>query len=217
MTLVRCGWVNADPLYIAYHDAEWGVPVTDDRTLFEFLVLEGAQAGLSWYTVLKKRAHYREAFAGFEVDRVANFGARDVERLLQDPGIIRNRQKVEAAIRNARVVRQLQDEFGSFAAYLWRFVDGRPIINHWRTLADVPVNTALSDALSKDLKRRGCSFVGSTICYSFLQATGLVMDHVTSCFRHSELARGQLPDTARPQGGGDAPRAQSFTRRDDRL
>ncbi|MFD1676468.1 DNA-3-methyladenine glycosylase I [Alicyclobacillus fodiniaquatilis] len=186
--LQRCGWVNADPLYIAYHDEEWGVPVFDDQKLFELLILEGAQAGLSWYTILRKREHYRRAFDGFDVERVAAYGTEKVADLLSaDSGIVRNRLKVAAAIRNAKAFLQVQDEFGSFADYLWQYVDGKPLVNHWASLAEVPASTALSERISKDLKRRGFNFVGPTIIYSYLQATGLVMDHVTSCFRYEQL------------------------------
>lgn len=179
----RCGWCGDDPLYIAYHDEEWGVPLHDDRRLFELLVLEGAQAGLSWITILRKRAAYREAFDGFDIATVAAYGEADTARLLANPGIVRNRLKVAAAIRNARGVLAIQRECGSFDRYLWDFVEGVPIRNRWRTLSELPARTELSDRLSKDLKRRGFTFVGSTICYSFLQAAGLVDDHVADCFR----------------------------------
>jgi DNA-3-methyladenine glycosylase I len=185
----RCPWRDAHPLLADYHDHEWGVPVHDDRTLFEFLVLEGAQAGLSWLTILKKREGYRKGFAGFDAARVASFGARDVQRLLRDGAIIRNRMKIESAIRNARAFRAVQEEFGSFDAYAWRFVDGRPIRNRWRTLKELPARTAVSDAMSKDLKQRGFSFIGSTIVYAHMQATGMVNDHLISCVRHREVAR----------------------------
>jgi DNA-3-methyladenine glycosylase I len=188
-TLVRCGWCGTDPLYVAYHDTEWGVPVHDDRMLFEFLILEGAQAGLSWITILKKREAYRRAFAGFDAGKVARYGPHQVERLLADAGIVRNRLKIEAAINNARLFLAVQEEFGSFDAYVWRFVDGRPIVNRWRTLKQVPASTPESDALSRDLKSRGFKFVGSTICYAHMQATGMVNDHLTGCFRHAEVAR----------------------------
>ena len=185
----RCGWVGSDPLEIAYHDEEWGNPVHDDRTLFEFLILEGAQAGLSWSTVLKKRARYREVMAGFDPARVARFDARKKKRLLADPGIIRNRLKVDSAVRNARAFLAVQEEHGSFDAYLWDFVDGRPVVNRWKTLGEIPASTELSDRLSKDLKKRGLNFVGSTICYAFLQAVGVVNDHVVGCFRHPAQSR----------------------------
>jgi len=183
----RCGWCGTDPLYVAYHDTEWGVPVHDDRLLFEFLILEGAQAGLSWITILRKREAYRKAFAGFAAEKVARFGPRQVERLLADPGIVRNRLKIEAAINNAKRFLEVQEAFGSFDAYVWRFVDGRPIVNRWKTLKQVPASTSESDALSKDLKARGFKFVGSTICYAHMQATGMVNDHLAGCFRHAEV------------------------------
>jgi DNA-3-methyladenine glycosylase I len=176
-------------VYVAYHDAEWGVPVHDDRRLFEFLILEGAQAGLSWITILKKREAYRRAFAGFDAAAVAGFGEREIARLLADAGIVRNRLKIEAAIGNARRFLDVQAAFGSFDAYIWRFVNGRPIVNRWKTLRQVPASTKESDALSRDLKERGFKFVGSTICYAHMQATGMVNDHLTGCFRHAELAR----------------------------
>ena len=183
----RCGWCGEDALYVAYHDKEWGVPVHDDRRLFEFLILEGAQAGLSWITILRKRENYRQAFAGFDAGKVARFGARDVARLLADPGIVRNRLKVGAAISNAQRFLDVQEEFGSFDAYIWRFVDGRPIVNRWKTLKQVPASTQASDTLSRDLKQRGFKFVGSTICYAHMQATGMVNDHLVGCFRHGEI------------------------------
>ncbi|MDR2240037.1 MAG: DNA-3-methyladenine glycosylase I [Zoogloeaceae bacterium] len=187
--ITRCGWCGVDPVYVAYHDAEWGVPVHDDRRLFEFLILEGAQAGLSWITILKKREAYRRAFAGFDAAAVAGFGEREIARLLADAGIVRNRLKIEAAIGNARRFLDVQAAFGSFDAYIWRFVNGRPIVNRWKTLRQVPASTKESDALSRDLKERGFKFVGSTICYAHMQATGMVNDHLTGCFRHAELAR----------------------------
>ncbi|MBL8502589.1 MAG: DNA-3-methyladenine glycosylase I [Rhodocyclaceae bacterium] len=183
----RCGWCGEDALYVAYHDKEWGVPVHDDRRLFEFLILEGAQAGLSWITILRKRENYRQAFAGFDAGKVARFGARDVARLLADPGIVRNRLKVGAAISNAQRFLDVQEAFGSFDAYIWRFVDGRPIVNRWKSLKQVPASTQASDALSRDLKQRGFKFVGSTICYAHMQATGMVNDHLVGCFRHGEI------------------------------
>jgi DNA-3-methyladenine glycosylase I len=186
----RCGWVPAaDPLYVAYHDEEWGVPAHDDGHLYEMLVLEGAQAGLSWSTILRKRDGYRRAFAGFDPEAVAQFGARDAERLLQDAGIVRNRLKVESAITNARCVVELQEAEGSLAAYLWSFVGGKPIVGRFRELNEIPAETAESRAMSKDLKRRGFRFVGPTICYAFMQSTGMVNDHVTSCFRYGELTK----------------------------
>jgi len=189
MTKLRCGWCGTDPLYVAYHDTEWGVPEHDDRLLFEFLILEGAQAGLSWITILRKREAYRRAFAGFDAEKVARFGPRQVARLLADAGIVRNRLKIEAAINNAQRFLAVQEEFGSFDEYVWRFVDGRPIVNRWKTLKQVPASTPASDALSKDLKARGFKFVGSTICYAHMQATGMVNDHLAGCFRHAEVAR----------------------------
>jgi DNA-3-methyladenine glycosylase I len=184
---VRCPWCGTDPLYVRYHDEEWGVPVHDDAKLFEFLVLEGAQAGLSWSTILKKREGYREAFAGFDPAKVSRFGPARVERLLANPGIVRNRLKVESTVSNARAFRAVQREFGSFDAYLWSHVGGEPVRNRWRTLAEVPASTPLSDALSRDLKRRGFRFVGTTIVYAMLQAVGVVNDHLVDCFRHAEL------------------------------
>lgn len=185
----RCEWApEHDPLYLAYHDEEWGVASHDDRHLFELLVLEGAQAGLSWATILRKREGYRRAFAGFDAERVARFGESDVERLLADPGIVRNRLKIESAIANARAALAVREELGSLDAYLWRFVDGAPRRNGWRSLHEIPAETAESRAMSSDLKRRGFRFVGPTICYAFMQAGGLVNDHVTSCFRWRELS-----------------------------
>jgi DNA-3-methyladenine glycosylase I len=184
----RCPWVDpGKPDYVAYHDTEWGVPVHDDRRLFEFLTLEAAQAGLSWYTVLKKRAAYRAAFAQFDAARVARFDQRHIEKLLANPGIIRNRLKLEAAVNNARRFQEVQAEFGSFSAYQWRFVGGRPLVHALRVMGDYPATTPESDALSKDLKRRGFKFVGSTIMYAHMQATGLVNDHSLGCFRRAEL------------------------------
>jgi len=183
----RCSWAGQDSLYRAYHDCEWGVPVHDDRLLFEFLVLEGAQAGLSWRTILNKREHYREVFAAFEPVKVARFDARKIERLLADPGIVRNRAKVASAVANARAFLAVQKEQGSFDRYLWAFVGGAPIQNRWRALAELPAETAESRALSKDLKTRGFSFVGPTICYAFMQAVGMVNDHTVDCFRHRAL------------------------------
>ncbi len=179
----RCAWVGDNPIYIDYHDNEWGVPVYDDRLLFEFLILEGAQAGLSWITVLKKREHYRQVFDNFEPEKIARYSDKKIETLLQDPGIIRNRLKVNAAVVNAKAYLKLLKEFDSFSDYLWGFVDGEPIKNHWKTAAAVPATTPLSDKLSKDLKRRGFKFVGGTICYAFMQAVGMVDDHTQDCFR----------------------------------
>ena len=184
--LIRCGWCSSDPNYVAYHDREWGVPLHDDQRLFEMLILEGAQAGLSWLTILKKRENYRRAYANFDIATVAAFGASDSERLLQDSGIVRNRLKVAASINNARAVLQIQEEFGSFDAFLWRFVDGIPRQNSGRTLAELPARSAESDRLSKELLARGCKFVGSTICYSLMQAIGMVNDHTIDCFRYRE-------------------------------
>jgi len=185
----RCPWSQSSPDYVAYHDKEWGAPVHDDRTLFEFLVLEGAQAGLSWSTILSKRDNYRRVFAGFDPARVARFTPARIEKLLQDPGIVRNRLKVESAVRNARAFLQVQEASGSFDAYVWQFVDGRPIQNAWTRMKSVPASTPVSDALSKDLKRRGFAFVGSTICYAFMQAVGMVNDHLVDCYRWREVAR----------------------------
>jgi DNA-3-methyladenine glycosylase I len=185
VTVTRCGWVPDDnPLYVAYHDEEWGVPSHDERHLFELLVLEGAHTGLSWLTILRKRGGYRDAFAGFDYAEIAQYGERDVERLLNDPGIVRNRAKIEATIANARAVLEL----GSLDAYVWEFVGGSPIRNAWRSLGEIPVETAESRALSKDLKRRGFGFVGPTTCYSFMQAVGLVNDHTVDCFRYRAVA-----------------------------
>jgi DNA-3-methyladenine glycosylase I len=184
----RCAWVpETDPLYVAYHDDEWGVPEHDDRRLFELLTLEGAQAGLSWSTILRKREGYRRAFAGFDPAAVARFDSARIEELLGDPGIVRNRRKVESTVANARQVLGVQKEFGSFDAYLWQFVSGAPIVNRWRTLAELPAETAESKAMSKDLKRRGFGFVGPTVCYAFMQAAGFVNDHVVTCFRYRPL------------------------------
>jgi DNA-3-methyladenine glycosylase I len=185
----RCAWCGTDPLYVSYHDDEWGIPSHDDQHLFEMLILEGAQAGLSWSTILKKRAGYRTAFAGFDPKRVARYGSRDFARLMRNEGIVRNRLKIEAATRNARALLEVQQEFGTFDAYIWRFVGGKPIQNRWRALSEVPATTEQSDAMSKDLKRRDFTFVGSTICYALMQAVGMVNDHVVECFRHEPVAR----------------------------
>jgi DNA-3-methyladenine glycosylase I len=185
--IVRCAWAGSDPLYQAYHDREWGVPVHDDRLLFEFLTLEGAQAGLSWITILRKREAYRAAFAGFDPAAVALFDERKVAELLADAGIVRNRLKVESTITNARAFLKVQEEFGSFAAYQWGFVDGRTVRNAWESMKDVPASTPASDAMSRDLKRRGFRFVGTTICYAHMQAVGMVNDHTVACFRWREL------------------------------
>ena len=183
----RCGWAK-NALSIAYHDAEWGVPAHDDRRLFEFLILEGAQAGLSWDTILKKRDRYRVVFDRFDPAKVAKYDQRKIKSLLADPGIIRNQLKVASAVSNAKAFLAVQAEFGSFDAYIWRFVDGQPKVNRWRRLQEIPAKTPVSDAMSKDLKRRGFNFVGSTICYAFMQAVGMVNDHTVDCFRHRELA-----------------------------
>ena len=185
----RCAWAGTDPLYVAYHDEEWGVPVHDDPVLFEFLVLEGAQAGLSWSTILRKRDAYRRAFDRFDPQKVARYDKRKVAVLLADAGIVRNRAKIESAIKNAKAVLEVQAEFGTFDAYQWRFVDGRPIQNRRRAVGEIPARTAQSDAMSKDLKSRGVTFVGSTIIYAHMQAVGMVNDHVIDCFRHREVAK----------------------------
>jgi DNA-3-methyladenine glycosylase I len=183
----RCAWCGDHPEYVAYHDTEWGVPVRDDRLLFEFLILEGAQAGLSWLTILRRREGYRRAYADFDPQVVARYGDDDRARLLADAGIIRNRAKVDASIGNARAFLEVQDAFGSFSSYIWAFVDGKPIQNAWRSMADLPASTPLSETISRDLKSRGFKFVGPTIVYAHMQATGMVNDHVVSCFRHAEL------------------------------
>ncbi|HYM70091.1 MAG TPA: DNA-3-methyladenine glycosylase I [bacterium] len=183
--VTRCWWAEGNPLLIAYHDAEWGTPVRDDRVLFEFLVLEGAQAGLSWITILKKRPHYRAAFAGFDPEAVARFDAARRRRLLRDPGLVRNRLKIASAVTNARAILAVRDAFGSFEAYVWQFVDGTPIRKTRRTPRDVPAETKESRAMSKDMKRRGFAFVGPTTCYAFMQAVGLVDDHLLTCFRRT--------------------------------
>jgi DNA-3-methyladenine glycosylase I len=182
----RCPWATTEPA-IAYHDEEWGVPLHDERRLFELLILEGAQAGLSWITILKKRQNYRKAFDGFRAEKIARYGARDLKRLLGDPGIVRNRLKIGATIQNAKALLALREELESFDAYLWSFVGERAIQNRWRRMAEVPARTPESDALSRDLLRRGFAFVGSTICYAFMQATGMVNDHLVTCPRHAEL------------------------------
>lgn len=187
----RCTWCGSDPLYVAYHDRDWGVPVHDDRLLFEMLILEGAQAGLSWLTILKKRENYRKAFHGFDAAIIADYDQQEINRLMQDAGIVRNRLKIEATIKNARGFLQTVAEFHSFSDYLWRFVDGQPIINTWQEHAAIPAHTPVSDRLSKDLKKRGFNFVGSTICYALMQSIGMVNDHITGCFRYDEI--NQLP------------------------
>jgi DNA-3-methyladenine glycosylase I len=183
----RCSWPGVDPLYCAYHDDEWGVPQHDDLRLFEFLILEGAQAGLSWITILRKRENYRAAFDAFDPARIARYDANKIESLLQDAGIVRNRLKVAAAVTNAQKFLEVQGEFGSFDAFIWRFVGGQPRQNSWHTLSEIPARTPESDAMSKALKERGFKFVGTTICYAYMQATGMVNDHTTDCFRHDEL------------------------------
>ncbi len=189
----RCEWAGSDPLYIEYHDREWGVPLHDDRRLFEMLVLEGAQAGLSWITILRKREAYRRAFDRFDPRKVARYDARKVRSLLADSGIVRNRLKVQSAIKNARAFLDVVDEHGSFDAYIWRFVGGRPRRNGWRRLKEIPARTEESDAMSKDLRKRGFSFVGSTICYAFMQATGMVNDHIVDCFRYGSRISPRVP------------------------
>ena len=183
----RCAWSGNDHLYIAYHDEEWGVPVHDDSKLFEMLVLDGAQAGLSWLTILRKREHYRRAFDNFDPHKVANYDADRVNQLRQDPGIVRNRLKIESAVKNAQAVLRVQEQFGSLDALLWQFVDFKPRQNAWKFLAEIPTHTLESDTMSKELKRLGFSFVGSTICYAFMQAAGMVNDHLVDCFRYSDL------------------------------
>ena len=185
---VRCPWCGDDPLYVAYHDREWGVPLHEDRRLFEFLILEGAQAGLSWITILRKREAYRQAFDGFDPAGVARFDRQRIEMLMNNPGIVRNRLKIESAVSNARAVLKIQEHFGSLDTYLWRHVDGRPIQNAWRDMTRIPASTNISEELSRDLKIWGCRFVGPTICYALMQAVGMVNDHVVECFRHRELA-----------------------------
>lgn len=186
--MTRCTWCGQDPFYQAYHDQEWGVPVYDDRRLFEFLTLEGAQAGLSWITILRKRENYRQAFEGFDPVRVASFAESRIEELMQNPGIIRNRQKIVSAVRNARAFLKIQEEFGSFSDYQWRFVEGKPLQNHFSQTSDVPAKTPLAEAFSRDLKQRGFSFLGPVVIYAHMQACGMVNDHLTSCFRHPQLA-----------------------------
>ncbi len=184
----RCPWCGTDDLYVRYHDEEWGVPAHDDRKQFEFLLLESAQAGLSWITILRKREGYRRAYAGFDPEVVARYGDREVEQLMENPTIVRNLRKIQASINNAARFLEVQGEFGSFDRYLWRFVDGKPVRNEWHTLAEIPASTPLSEEVSKDLRRRGFTFLGPTVVYSHLQAVGLVNDHLVSCFRHQQLA-----------------------------
>ncbi len=186
-TRTRCDWCGTDPLYVSYHDEEWGVPVRDDRKLFEFLILEGAQAGLSWITILRKREHYRKVFADFDPVQVAHIQPSRVEELLADPGIVRNRRKVESAITNAKAFLAIQAELGGFADYIWQFSGGEPRANRFRNKSEVPTKTRQSDAMSRDLRQRGFKFVGSTICYAYMQATGMVNDHLTGCYRHAEV------------------------------
>ena len=185
---VRCSWASGE-LSIRYHDEEWGVPVHDDRTLFEFLILEGAQAGLSWNTILNKRENYRKAFDQFDPHRVARYDRRKIQQLLRNPGIVRNRLKIASTVENAKAFLRVQEEFGSFDRYIWQFVDGKPRVNQWKSLQQIPARTKESDAISKDLKRRGFNFVGSTICYAFMQAVGMVNDHSVDCFRYNALVR----------------------------
>ncbi len=184
----RCNWAGTDPVYVTYHDTEWGVPIHDDRKLFEFLILEGAQAGLSWITILKRREGYREAFDGFDPKRVARFTPKKVQKLLQNPRIIRNRLKVQSAVTNAKAFLRVQDEFGGFSKYQWGFVNNRPVVNKRRTMRDIPPRTELSDTFSRDLQKRGFTFVGSTIIYAHMQAVGMVNDHILSCFRYREVS-----------------------------
>jgi DNA-3-methyladenine glycosylase I len=183
----RCGWAGTDPLYVSYHDKEWGVPLHDDRKLFEFIVLEGAQAGLSWITILRKRDNYRKAFDRFDPEKIAAYDARRIEALMHDAGIVRNRMKIESAVANARAYLAVQNAFGRFDTYIWQFVDGRTIVNDWRTVDEIPAKTDASTAMSRDLKARGFKFVGPTICYAFMQAAGMVNDHLVDCFRYGEV------------------------------
>ena len=182
----RCAWANGDPLYEKYHDTEWGMPLKDDDMLFQFLILEGFQAGLSWITILRKRENFRKAFSGFDAKKIAKYKQKDFDRLMQDAGIIRNRQKITAAISNAQVFLDLQKEFGSFTDYFWNFTDGKPIVNKWKEMSQIPARTELAETISKDMKKRGFKFVGPTIIYAHMQATGMVNDHLVSCFRHAE-------------------------------
>ena len=190
----RCEWCGSDPLYVAYHDDEWGVPVYDDRRLFEMLILGGAQAGLSWLTILKKRENYRKAFHAFDYEKIARYSQRDIRRLLANAGIVRNRLKIESAIKNARGVLSIRQEFGTLASFLWRFVDDKPRQNAWRSIGELPARTEQSDTMSNDLKRRGFNFVGSTICYAFMQAAGMVNDHTVACFRYEEIRNAAQQD-----------------------
>lgn len=188
-SIQRCEWSGSDPLYVEYHDKEWGVPLHDERGLFEFLLLEGAQAGLSWLTILRKRENYRKAFDNFDPQKVARYGDKKFAALMQDAGIVRNRLKIQAAIDNARAFLEVQEEFGSFDRYIWGFVEGKPIVNRWKTLKEIPAKTPLSETISKDLSKRGFRFVGPTIVYAHLQATGVVQDHITTCFRYKQLSQ----------------------------
>lgn len=202
----RCGWAGSDPLYQAYHDQEWGVPVYDDRKLFEFLILEGAQAGLSWITILRKRENYRLAFDNFDPQLVAGYEEEKIAALLANPGIVRNRLKIHSAVNNARRFLEVQQKYGSFSAYIWRFVDGKPRQNSWRSLGEIPALTPQAEAMSKDLTRLGFRFVGPTICYAFMQAVGMVNDHLVDCFRYSEIQKigeGRAPES--PRAGYAAP------------
>jgi len=185
----RCEWCGDDPLYIKYHDQEWGVPVHNDRRLFEMLILEGAQAGLSWRTILNKRDNYNKALHGFDYEKIAQYTLQDIKRLLKNPGIIRNRLKIESTIKNARCTMAVIDKFGSFDSFIWRYVDGIPIQNNWNKVSDIPSKTMQSDVMSKDLKKHGFKFVGSTICYAFMQSVGMVNDHITDCFRYRDIKR----------------------------
>jgi DNA-3-methyladenine glycosylase I len=187
---IRCAWSGSDPIYLDYHDQDWGVPARDDRKQFEFLVLESAQAGLSWLTILKRRAGYQRLYAGFDAEQVARFDETRVRTMLQDQGIIRNRKKIESSINNARLFLEISDKYGLFSNYLWGFVDGKQVVNHFKSQSEMPANTPLSDSISKDLKQKGFKFLGSTIIYAHLQATGLVNDHLESCFRHKECIEG---------------------------
>jgi DNA-3-methyladenine glycosylase I len=186
---MRCEWCGSDPLYIAYHDDEWGIPVHDDKRLFEMLILEGAQAGLSWLTILKKRENYRQAFDAFDYEKISTYSQREINRLLADSGIVRNRLKIASVIKNAHGVLKIREEFGTLDTFLWRYVDGIPRQNAWECMAEIPTQTTQSGAMSKGLKRRGFNFVGSTICYAFMQAVGMVNDHTTNCFRHKEVVK----------------------------
>jgi DNA-3-methyladenine glycosylase I len=189
MSIDRCEWCGTDPLYIEYHDNEWGNPVHEDRKLFEFLILECAQAGLSWITILRKRENYLKAFDNFDPVKVSRYSEKKIEKLLQNPGIVRNKLKINSAVGNANAFLKIQKEFGSFDKYIWQFVGGRPIINKWKSIKEIPSSTKESDAMSKDLKKRGFKFIGSTICYAFMQATGMVNDHIKSCFRYPKLKK----------------------------